>query len=108
MTSQFSKFSNVPSNSKVSNTAQGTSQVLFQGVYAALSLIQAGCINAIGLLSILSGVPSSLALLLIFVQGAYLVLDVYRTKVSVEASEAQLDEMRVILKKLKTFKKKYE
>jgi hypothetical protein len=100
-----SKLSNVPSNSKVSNAAQDTSQVLFQEVYPALTLIQAGCINAIGLLSILSGVPLSLALLLIFAQGAYLVLDVHRTKISVEASEAQLVEMRLILKKLKLLRR---
>jgi hypothetical protein len=102
------QFFNVPSNSKVSNAAQDTSQMLFQEVYPALSLIQAGCINVIGILSILSGVPLSIALLLIFAQGAYLVLDVHRTKVSVEANEAQLVEMRLILKELKTFKDKYE
>lgn len=96
-----SKFSNDTPNKGVLNREQGAPPLLSHKAYAALSLIQAGCINAIGILSIFSGVPQSLALLLMFAQGVHLVFDVRRTELSLEASEAQLAEMRWMLKKLK-------
>lgn len=46
--------------------------------YAILFVTQAGCINAAGIISVLSGVPLILVVLLMMAQGGYLVIDAKR------------------------------
>jgi|GEM_PF-6533203 hypothetical protein len=50
-----------------------------QNLTATSFIIQATCIDAIGVASILSGIPLMLVILLMIAQGTYLIIDAHRS-----------------------------
>ncbi|CAD0229264.1 hypothetical protein [Planktothrix agardhii] len=50
-----------------------------QRLSGASFIIQATCIDAIGVASILSGIPLMLVILLMIAQGTYLIIDAHRS-----------------------------